>query len=59
MEAGSQPASPQTPSPAPEALDRERTLDPPPLESDLFRNLWIELKALGRPEGFIDSVLRC
>ena len=59
MEAGSQPASPRTPSPAPELLEPERRLDPPSLESDVFQDLRIVLKALGCPEGFIDSILRC
>ena len=58
MEAGSQPASPRTPSPAPELPDQERKLDPPSLESDMFQDLRVVLEALGRAEGFIDSVLR-
>ena len=59
MEARSQPASPQTPSPAPKPLDPEHKLDPPSLESDLFQDLRLVLKALDRAEDFIDSVLRC
>ena len=44
------------PFPAPEPLNQEHTLDPPPRESDLFQDLRLVLKAL---EGYIDSVLRC
>ena len=59
LETGSQLASPRTPSPAPKPLDPEQKLDPPPLESDLFQDLRMVLQALGRPDGFIDSVLKC
>ena len=57
METGSQPASPRTPSLAPEPLDPEHKLDPPPLESEMFQDLRVVLKALGRPKTFIGEAL--
>ena len=43
-----------------DSIKRHR-LDPPSLETDLFSDLRVVLEAIaiGRPEGFIDSILRC
>ena len=59
LEAGPRPAPPRSPPPASDRLHQEHRLDPPPLESDLFSDLRVVLEAIGRPEGFIDSILRC
>ena len=58
MEAGPQPASTRTSSLATERLNQRRRCDPPSLESDMLQDLRLILKAISRPEGSINSVVR-
>ena len=58
MAAGSQPDAHQSSSPTTDRFHAEHRLDPPELETDLLQDLRVVCQALGRPQGYIDSVVR-